>query len=168
MGRPLSAAEAKEAGIVNTVVDSADAVDATALKAAQEIAALPPKTVAVARGLMRGHLDEVIKQIEAEGRISATSCNPTRRAPPLRRSSPAESEADHVAQGKDACSSPAPRAASGSRSGCAPRATAPTWRSPPRPPNRIRRLPGTIYTAAEEIERAGGKALPLVVDVRDE
>jgi citronellol/citronellal dehydrogenase len=30
------------------------------------------------------------------------------------------------------------------------------------------KLVGTIYTAAEEIERAGGKALPLVVDVRDE
>ena len=29
-------------------------------------------------------------------------------------------------------------------------------------------LPGTIYSAAEEIETAGGKALPLVVDVRDE
>jgi citronellol/citronellal dehydrogenase len=30
------------------------------------------------------------------------------------------------------------------------------------------KLDGTIYTAAEDIERAGGKALPLVVDVRDE
>ena len=30
------------------------------------------------------------------------------------------------------------------------------------------KLAGTIYTAAEEIERAGGKALPLIVDVRDE
>src|SRR3954469_13476106 len=30
------------------------------------------------------------------------------------------------------------------------------------------KLPGTIYTAAKEIEQAGGKALPLVVDVRDE
>jgi citronellol/citronellal dehydrogenase len=30
-----------------------------------------------------------------------------------------------------------------------------------------RHLPGTIYTAAEDIERAGGAALPLVVDVRD-
>jgi citronellol/citronellal dehydrogenase len=30
------------------------------------------------------------------------------------------------------------------------------------------KLPGTIYTAAEEIERAGGKALPLMVDVREE
>ena len=29
-------------------------------------------------------------------------------------------------------------------------------------------LPGTIYSAAEEIEKAGGKALPLIVDIRDE
>ena len=30
------------------------------------------------------------------------------------------------------------------------------------------KLPGTIYTAAEEIEKAGGKALPLAVDIRFE
>ena len=30
------------------------------------------------------------------------------------------------------------------------------------------KLPGTIHSAAEEIERAGGKALPLMVDVREE
>src|ERR1700692_2171607 len=30
------------------------------------------------------------------------------------------------------------------------------------------RLEGTIYTAATAIEAAGGKALPLVVDIRDE
>jgi citronellol/citronellal dehydrogenase len=30
------------------------------------------------------------------------------------------------------------------------------------------KLPGTIHSAAQAIERAGGKALPLVVDVRDE
>ena len=30
------------------------------------------------------------------------------------------------------------------------------------------KLPGTIFTAAEEIASAGGQALPLVVDVRDE
>ena len=30
------------------------------------------------------------------------------------------------------------------------------------------KLPGTIYTAAAEIEAAGGKALPIAVDVRDE
>ncbi|XP_001608210.1 hydroxysteroid dehydrogenase-like protein 2 [Nasonia vitripennis] len=30
------------------------------------------------------------------------------------------------------------------------------------------KLPGTIYSAAEEVEKAGGKALPCIVDVRDE
>ena len=30
-----------------------------------------------------------------------------------------------------------------------------------------KKLPGTIYSAAEEIEKAGGQALPLVVDVRE-
>src|SRR5438552_7362666 len=30
------------------------------------------------------------------------------------------------------------------------------------------KLPGTIFTAAEEIRKAGGEALPLAVDVRDE
>ncbi len=30
------------------------------------------------------------------------------------------------------------------------------------------KLPGTIYSAAEEIERAGGKALPCIVDIRSE
>ena len=30
------------------------------------------------------------------------------------------------------------------------------------------RLPGTIFTAAEEIEKAGGRALPIAVDIRDE
>src|SRR5437660_3484777 len=30
------------------------------------------------------------------------------------------------------------------------------------------KLPGTIFTAAKEIEESGGKALPLAVDIRDE
>src|SRR5215216_6122924 len=30
------------------------------------------------------------------------------------------------------------------------------------------KLPGTIHSAARQIEQAGGQALPLVVDVRDE
>src|SRR3954465_4505302 len=30
------------------------------------------------------------------------------------------------------------------------------------------KLPGTIFTAAEEIEPAGGEALPIVGDIRDE
>jgi citronellol/citronellal dehydrogenase len=31
-----------------------------------------------------------------------------------------------------------------------------------------RHLPGTVFTAAAEIEKAGGKALPLIVDVRND
>jgi enoyl-CoA hydratase/carnithine racemase len=65
MGRPLSAEEARDAGIVNTVVDSAK-VDDVALKAALEIAALPAGVVAVARRLMRGHLDDVVERINTE------------------------------------------------------------------------------------------------------
>ncbi|HVE53314.1 MAG TPA: SDR family NAD(P)-dependent oxidoreductase, partial [Ramlibacter sp.] len=30
------------------------------------------------------------------------------------------------------------------------------------------RLPGTIYSAAEEVRAAGGQALPIQVDIRDE
>jgi citronellol/citronellal dehydrogenase len=30
------------------------------------------------------------------------------------------------------------------------------------------KLPGTIYTAAQEIEQAGGRALPVICDIRDE
>src|SRR5687768_16762403 len=30
------------------------------------------------------------------------------------------------------------------------------------------KLPGTIYSAAAEIEQAGGQALPLMVDIREE
>jgi len=65
MGRPLSATEAKEAGIVNTIVAAA-AVDDAALKAAREIAALPVGAVAIARTLLRGRLDEIDRQIDTE------------------------------------------------------------------------------------------------------
>ncbi len=68
MGRPLSAAEAKDAGIVNAVVDAA-AVDAAAFKAAQEIAALPLGALTAARRLMRSHSDEVMQRIDAEAEL---------------------------------------------------------------------------------------------------
>jgi enoyl-CoA hydratase/carnithine racemase len=68
MGRPLSAAEAKDAGIVNTVVDPAS-VDAVAFKAAEEIAALPLGAIAAARRLMRSHSDEVVQRIGAEAEL---------------------------------------------------------------------------------------------------
>ena len=65
MGRPLSAAAAKDAGIVNEVVDPA-LVDDVALEAAQEIAALPPGAVALSRRLLRGELDDVAERIDTE------------------------------------------------------------------------------------------------------
>jgi enoyl-CoA hydratase/carnithine racemase len=65
MGRPLSADDAKAAGLVNTVIESA-AVEDTALKAAREIAALPAGAVALARRLMRGYLDDAVERIDTE------------------------------------------------------------------------------------------------------
>jgi enoyl-CoA hydratase/carnithine racemase len=65
MGRTLSADEAKDAGIVNSVVEAA-AVDDAALQAAREIAALPAGAVAVSRMLMRGGLDAIDRQIDIE------------------------------------------------------------------------------------------------------
>src|SRR5580693_5811463 len=65
MGHPLSAEQAREAGIVNKVVDAA-LVDAVALQTAREIAALPAGAVAVSRRLLRGHLDAVVRQIDTE------------------------------------------------------------------------------------------------------
>jgi enoyl-CoA hydratase/carnithine racemase len=65
MGRPLSAAEAKDAGIANAVVPAGE-VEKVALAAAREIAALPPGALAVTRQLMRGNIDEVARRIESE------------------------------------------------------------------------------------------------------
>lgn len=65
MGKPLSAQEAKEAGIVNTVVPAGE-TDTTALAAAQKIAALPPQGVLVSRRLMRGSVEEIVKRIDKE------------------------------------------------------------------------------------------------------
>jgi enoyl-CoA hydratase/carnithine racemase len=65
MGRPLSADAAKEAGLVNEVVDPA-LVEQVALKAAQEIAALPAGAIAVSRALLRGEPDDVVKRIDTE------------------------------------------------------------------------------------------------------
>ena len=65
MGRPLNAQAAKEAGIVNEVVDAA-AVDEVALKAAHDIAALPPGAIAASRWLLRGEPDDVVKRIDTE------------------------------------------------------------------------------------------------------
>ena len=65
MGRALDAEAAKAAGLVNTVVPS-DQVEAEAMKAAREIAALPPLSVLASRRLMRGSPDEIVARIDEE------------------------------------------------------------------------------------------------------
>lgn len=67
MGQVLTAAEAKEAGIVNVVVDPAD-TDARALAAARTIAALPPEGMLASRRLMRGSPDEIVARIDEEAK----------------------------------------------------------------------------------------------------
>ncbi len=71
MGRPLGADGAKAVGLINTVV-APDAVEAEALKAAREIAALPPQGVLAARRLMRGSPDEIVKRIDEEAELFKT------------------------------------------------------------------------------------------------
>jgi enoyl-CoA hydratase/carnithine racemase len=68
MGRALKAEDAKAAGLVNTVVAS-DAVEAEAMKAAREIAALPPQSVLASRRLMRGLPDEIVARIDEEAEL---------------------------------------------------------------------------------------------------
>lgn len=71
MGRPLSANEAKAAGLINAVV-APDAVEAEAMKAAREIAALPPQGVLASRRLLRGAPDEIIARIDEEAELFKT------------------------------------------------------------------------------------------------
>jgi enoyl-CoA hydratase/carnithine racemase len=65
MGRPLDAAGALAAGLVNTVV-APDAVETQAMQAAHEIAALPAQALAATRRLMRGAPDDTIRRIDEE------------------------------------------------------------------------------------------------------
>src|ERR1700722_16894801 len=65
MGRPLDAAGALAAGLVNTVGAPGE-VEAEAMQAAREIAALPAQALAATRRLLRGSPDEVIRRIDEE------------------------------------------------------------------------------------------------------
>jgi enoyl-CoA hydratase/carnithine racemase len=71
MGRPLGADDAKAAGLVNSVA-AADAVEAEAMKAAREIAALPQQGVLASRRLMRGAPDEIVARIDEEAELFKT------------------------------------------------------------------------------------------------
>ena len=65
MGRPLDAAGALAAGLVNSVVAPAE-VEAEAMKAAREIAALPAQALAATRRLLRGSPEEAVARIDEE------------------------------------------------------------------------------------------------------
>jgi enoyl-CoA hydratase/carnithine racemase len=65
MGRAMSVEEAQAAGLVNAIVDAA-AVEAAVLQAAHEIVALPAGAVALARKLLRGNLDDVLRRVDIE------------------------------------------------------------------------------------------------------
>jgi len=65
MGKPLAAEEAKQAGIVNTVVAVTE-FEQAALAAARTIAALPAEGVRTTRRLMRGAAEEIIARIDEE------------------------------------------------------------------------------------------------------
>jgi enoyl-CoA hydratase/carnithine racemase len=65
MGRPLDAQGALAAGLVNTVVAPGE-VEAEAMKAAREIAALPAQALAATRRLLRGAPEETIHRIDEE------------------------------------------------------------------------------------------------------
>jgi enoyl-CoA hydratase/carnithine racemase len=71
MGKPLTAEEARSAGIVNAIVPAA-ALDAHALTVASEIAVLPPESVTTARRLMRGSPDEIVARIDEEAEAFRT------------------------------------------------------------------------------------------------
>jgi enoyl-CoA hydratase/carnithine racemase len=71
MGRPFDAATAKSVGLVNAVVAAAE-VEAEAMKAAREIAALPAEAVAISRRLIRGSTDEIARRIDEETEIYRT------------------------------------------------------------------------------------------------
>lgn len=68
MGRPIDAGEAKASGLVNAVV-APGVVEAEAMKAARQIAALAPGALAASRRLMRGSPDEILARIAVEAEL---------------------------------------------------------------------------------------------------
>lgn len=68
MGRGLDASAALACGLINAAVAPGE-VDAAALNAASEIAALPPEAVAASRKLLRGSPDDILARIDDEVRL---------------------------------------------------------------------------------------------------
>lgn len=71
LGEAFSGERAREAGLVNRVVD-AELLQETARNAALKLAAKPPAALKIARDLMRGaSVDEIVTRLEEESRLFA-------------------------------------------------------------------------------------------------
>ena len=65
LGETFDAGRAREAGFVNAVV-AADALEATALRAAARLAAKPPEALALARQMLRGDASDIAQRVNEE------------------------------------------------------------------------------------------------------
>ncbi len=70
MGDRFNAEQAREAGLVNLVVEPEE-LEENALAAARRIAEKPPEALAIARRLIRGDRDDIVERMEEEGRLFA-------------------------------------------------------------------------------------------------
>lgn len=68
LGERFSAEKAREAGLVNEVVEP-EQLEALALGKAAQLAAKPPQALAIARRLVRGDRDAVMTRMEEEGKL---------------------------------------------------------------------------------------------------
>jgi enoyl-CoA hydratase/carnithine racemase len=68
MGRPMTAEDAREAGLVNTVVPPGHAV-IEAKKVAREICALPADAVAISRKLLKLPTEDLVRRIDQEDHL---------------------------------------------------------------------------------------------------
>jgi len=70
LGEAFAAERAREAGLVNAIVP-AEALEATARRAAARLAAKPPEALAATRALMRADAQAIVARIDEEARIFA-------------------------------------------------------------------------------------------------
>ncbi len=68
MGEKFSGQEAREAGLVNKVVESQD-LEVAALAAAQSIASKPAEAMAISRDLIRGDRSDVLQRMREEAKL---------------------------------------------------------------------------------------------------
>jgi enoyl-CoA hydratase/carnithine racemase len=70
LGEPFDAEQAREAGLINHIVDAAD-LEVTIVAAAKRLASKPQEAVRIARGLLRGDPSDVASRIEREAEAFA-------------------------------------------------------------------------------------------------